>query len=73
MKILDFCHQVGLPVCLAQPGITTYSDDDILEIAEKACTPGEPIVNMPIAITIEKVKDALIMADCLGKDFLNKR
>jgi glycerol dehydrogenase len=70
-KILDFCRQVGLPINLAQLGIPEYRDDDMLKIAEKACTPGEPIFNMPLNVTVEKVKDAIIMADCLGNSFLN--
>jgi glycerol dehydrogenase len=69
-RILDFYQKVGLPVCLAQLGIGDYDNEDILKIAEKSCDPSEPIYNMPMYVDKEIIKDTLIMADNMGKYFL---
>jgi len=70
-RILDFYHSVGLPICLEQIGLKKYSNEDILEIAKKACRLKEPIHNMSLDINEYLVKDSLIMADGIGKRYLD--
>lgn len=70
-KILNFYNNVDLPMCLKQLGIQNYDKKDIFKIAEKACSPEEPIYNMPFNIDVTKVCDAIIMADSIGFNYLN--
>lgn len=69
-EVLDFCLSVGLPVCLEQLGITGNVQEKMHIVAEKSCSEGETIFNMPFTITTESVYSALLIADQLGRQKL---
>jgi glycerol dehydrogenase len=70
-EVLDFCVSVGLPVCLEQLGVTKNVQEKMRNVAEKSCSEGETIFNMPFSITIESVYSALLVADQLGRQKLD--
>ena len=70
--VLDFCCQVGLPVCFADMG---YSDVDHARLylaAEKACVDGSTIHNLPFPVSADMVYAALVKADALGSAYKAK-
>ena len=71
-EVLDFCLEVGLPVCLEDIGVNEISDSRLLEVAEKACIPEESIHALPFPITIRDVAAAIKTADTIGKAYKNK-
>lgn len=72
-KVLDFCLEVGLPVCLSDIGVDEISNEELMEVAEKACIPEESIHSMPFSVSTEAVAAAIITADKLGQNYKNKR
>ena len=72
-EVLEFCLQVGLPVCLSDIGVENLSDEALYAVAEKASIPEESIHNMPFPITIEAVAAAIRTADQLGSDYKRTR
>ena len=66
-EILAFCDAVGLPITLAQMGVTDPAR--VRLAAEKACAPGESIHNMPGDVTAEQLFAALLTADALGREY----
>ncbi|MEG0249511.1 MAG: glycerol dehydrogenase [Peptostreptococcus sp.] len=69
IEVLDFCDSVGLPMCLADIGVDTVSDEELIEVAEKACIPEESIHAMPFPITVESVAASIKAADEIGKKY----
>lgn len=69
-EVLNFCVKVGLPVTLKEIGVTHKERVSIA--AEKACAEGESIHNMIGDVTPVQLYNALITADVLGQEFLNK-
>jgi len=64
-EVIEFCVSVGLPITLAQIGVT---DTERVKIAcEKACAVGESIHNMVGDVTPEELYNALLTADAIGK------
>ena len=61
----DFCLNVGLPVTLAEMGVTDPAR--VAVAAAKACAPGESIHNMIGDVTPEELTDAVLAADGLGR------
>lgn len=68
-EVLDFCIQLGLPVCLADIGVESITDNELLQVAEKACIPEESIHSMPFPITVDAVAAAIKTADKLGSEY----
>lgn len=68
-EVLDFCLSVGLPICLADIGVDTITDEELLEVAKKSCIPEESIYSMPMPIAAENVASAIKAADELGKSY----
>ena len=68
--IYDFCISVGLPVTLAQLGLSDVTDDKLMNVATAACSPSDTIHNLPFEVTPEKVVAAIKAADSYGKYFL---
>ena len=66
-EVYEFCMSVGLPVTFAELGVTDLSRENLMKVAEKACAPGETIVNSTVAVTPESVLDAMLAADALGR------
>ena len=67
--VLEFASSVDLPICLADLGVKELSDEQLREVAQKACIPEESIHSMPFPITIEAVMGAIKTADKLGTEF----
>ncbi|MEI6309006.1 MAG: glycerol dehydrogenase [bacterium] len=65
--VFSFCEEVGLPTTLADIGLGNADQGKLMEAAEKACAPGQPIHHEAGVITPGKVLDAMIAADALGQ------
>lgn len=68
-EVLNFCDEVGLPVCLKDLGTEEIDDEMLTAIAEKTCIPDESVHNMPFPVTVDMVKAAIKTADKIGYDF----
>lgn len=64
-RIARFCRTIGLPITLAELGVTA-SPTTIDRIAARATRSGEIIYNEPVDITPEKVAQAILGADQFG-------
>lgn len=71
-EVMDFCLQVGLPICLPDIGVESISQEELIQVAKKSCIPEESIHSMPFAITPEAVAAAIITADTIGKAYKNR-
>ncbi len=69
LQVLEFCKAVGLPVCLEDIGVDTITDEELHEVAVKACILEESIHAMPFPVTAESVAAAIKTADTIGKSF----
>jgi len=65
--VYAFCEEVGLPTTLADVGLGSAERRELMKVAERACAPDQPIHHEAGAITPEKVLDALLAADALGR------
>lgn len=72
-EVINFCISVGLPVTLAEMGVKKIDNEKIMQVAIAATSEGETIYNMPFEINAEKVYAAILTADAIGKDALEKR
>ncbi len=77
-EVLNFCDEVGLPVCLhdlmTNPRTGEVIREELTEeeykiVAAKTCIPEESIHNMPFPVTEDMVIAAIKTADKLGHDF----
>jgi glycerol dehydrogenase len=68
-KVLNFCISIGLPVCLSDIGVNSISNEELRQVAEKACEKEESIHAMPFEITTDAVMAAILTADKVGKRF----
>ncbi|NFA61197.1 glycerol dehydrogenase [Clostridium sp. FAM 1755] len=72
-EVINFCLEIGLPVCLEDIGVDSITDEELMEVAEKACIEEESMHSMPFKVTPAEVAAAIIAADTLGKKYkLNK-
>jgi len=67
--VLEFCYNVGLPVCFEDIGVKQISDEELMEVAQKACIPDESIHFMPFPVTADDLVAAMKVADATGKNF----
>ncbi len=72
-EVLDFCLDVGLPVCLADIGVTSITDEELAQVAEKACIPEESVHSMPFPVNTGMVAAAIITADRIGSKYKQER
>ncbi len=72
-EVLDFCLEVGLPVCLSDIGVESISEEVLMQVAEKSCIPEESIHSMPFPISVEAVAASILAADKLGKNYKAKK
>ncbi|MEV2381933.1 glycerol dehydrogenase [Paenibacillus larvae] len=72
-EVLEFCTAVGLPVCLADIGVDSISEEELMKVAQKACIPEESTHSMPFPVTEEAVAAAVMIADQIGREFKKKR
>ena len=42
-EVLEFCMSIGLPVCLEDIGVSSISEAELRQVAEKACIPEESV------------------------------
>lgn len=68
-EVLNFCIEVGLPVCLADIGVHSITQKELMEVAVKSCIPEESIYSMPFPITPQLVAAAIITADAIGSQY----
>lgn len=72
-QVLDFCLEVGLPVCLEDIGVYEISEEELMEVAVKSCIYEESVHSMPFPISVEAVAAAIITADRIGSNYKNNR
>jgi len=72
-EFLDFCTKVGLPVTLEQMGVVEKVEEKIKLVSEAACAEGETIHNIPFKVTPDMVYAAILTADKLGKEYLQRQ
>ncbi len=65
--VYAFCEKIGLPTTFNDIGIRNSSRDSLMKAALKACAPEEGIHHEAGKITPEKVLDAMISANAMGK------
>lgn len=68
-EVLSFIKAVGLPMTLADLGITDVKEDEIRKVAEAAVVPTQSTKNLRKDITADEVYDAIMKADEIGKAF----
>jgi glycerol dehydrogenase len=66
-EVYTFCEAVGLPTTLADIGLGTATDEDLLEVAKATCAEGETIHNEPVPVTPQSVLAALKAVDAEGR------
>ena len=66
-EVLGFSSEVGLPITLADIGLTNMPRDRLTPIAVRATAPGETIHNEPFEVTPDMVADAILAADAIGR------
>jgi glycerol dehydrogenase len=66
--VYSFCEDVNLPTTLADIGLGNADRGYLMQAAEKACAPGQPIHHEAGVITPGNVLDAMLAADALGQD-----
>lgn len=70
--ILEWMITVGLPVTLAELGVTDTSREHLMPVAEAACADNDTLHNMPFTVTPESVYHALLAADAYGRAALGQ-
>lgn len=65
--VYSFCEDVGLPTTLADIGLGDADRGELMQVAERACAPEQPIHHEAGVITAETVLDAMLAADALGQ------
>ncbi len=68
-EVIHFCKEVGLPVTLAEIGVTEITEEKIMLVAQATCAPGETVFNEPFPVTPEQVSAAILAANALGEFF----
>ena len=66
-QVLHFAAEVGLPVTLAEIGLTDLPAELLQQIANRATAKGETIHNEPFEVRPDMVADAIRAADALGR------
>ena len=68
LTLMTFCHQIGLPISLADIGLTEASDEHLLRAAKASCQ-DEAMGHMPFAVRPEDVLSAIHRIDALARPF----
>lgn len=68
-EVLDFCASIGLPITLADLGISTLDHDQLRQAAALAAAESETIHNLPFTVTADDVYHALLAADAIGRAY----
>ena len=65
-EVYKFCAEIGLPITLAELGLKTVSDEDLIKVAEKSCAPEEFMGNESVPVGPDDVFSAIKQADAYG-------
>ena len=65
--VYSFCEKIGLPTTFEEIGLASVDRSELIKAAIKSCSPQEAIHHEAGQITPEKVLDAMIAADAMGK------
>ena len=68
-QVLRFACEVGLPVTLAEIGLTELPRELLQQVATRATAQGETIHNEPFEVHADMVADAIRAADALERDW----
>jgi glycerol dehydrogenase len=71
--VYSFCEDIGLPTTLVDIGLGNGDRRQLMEAADKACAPDQPIHHEAGMITPERVLDAMLAADALGQERRGRR
>lgn len=66
-EVYSFCEAIGLPTTLADIGLTNVTQEELLKVAELACSKEDTIHNIAMEVTPEAVLAAICAADEEGK------
>lgn len=69
-ELLTFSREVGLPVTLAQVGLTDCPDEVVEKVAQRSVSRQETIHNEPFDVDAPMVADAIRAADAIGRAWL---
>ena len=72
-QVLGFSTEVGLPITLAEIGLSNLPQDTLAQIAARAVAPGETVHNEPFEVTPDMVADAILADDALGRAWYRPR
>jgi glycerol dehydrogenase len=70
--VYAFCREVGLPTTLAEIGLDRAGRKKLMKAAEKTCEPGQSVHHEAGAMTPERVLEAMLAADALGRRMSGK-
>ncbi len=70
-EVLRFATAVGLPVTLAEIGLTDLPAELLRQVAARATAKGETIHNEPFEVRPDMVADAVLAADAEGRAWKN--
>jgi glycerol dehydrogenase len=65
--VYSFCESVGLPITLEDIGLGGASKERLMLAADRSCAPQQPIHHEAVVITPQKVLEAMLAADALGR------
>jgi glycerol dehydrogenase len=66
-RVLSFATEVGLPITLADIGLTELSKEQLQKIAAHATAENETIHNEPFEVLPDMVADAIMASDATGR------
>ena len=66
--VYEFCEAVGLPTTLEEVGLGRVEEEELREVAERACAEEETIHHEPGPVSPHAVFAALRTADTMGRD-----
>lgn len=66
-RVLGFATEVGLPITLAEIGLTDLPKEQLQKIAIRATAENETIHNEPFEVLPDMVADAILAADAMGR------
>lgn len=73
-EVYGFCHSVGLPITLAEIGVSSSDQDKLLKVARVAMeSPLRMMENLPFPVTVHDLYDAVLFADALGNLFHSRQ
>jgi len=68
-EVHRFCHDVGLPLCLADLDLITPTTEDVRQVAKVAAAEGETIHATWFPVNVDMVEAAIWTADAIGSEF----